>query len=321
MLLEILDSFRQSIEPYDEKWRKEHLWLDLAHVCQKWRCIIFSSISRLDIGITVGPAKPGHIKTILSSSLPIFLDYSSTYDWEDWEGLTGSALWRIRAILKHHPDRVREITFQASMAAFNKFFKMTKCVFPMLESLSLDFYGPDMSIPATFLKGNDLSLPHLRRLTVRCNDFITVFGFLSSATVLTVTDLTLKIDSPFGTTPETSLLACLQVMPCLLSLDLTIVGVIVSNTEFEDRPIDLDTDTVSEYSIPQAEDPVLLKFPEEIFIHSNLKYFCFTGDSRIIKKFIRWFRTPSLKQFKCHNIIPTPEEFKEYSYSTSHVLN
>lgn len=285
---------------------------------------MFESISRLDIGITVRPAKPGHIKNILShSSLPIFLDYSSTYDWEDWEGLTGSALWRIRAILNHHPDRVREITFQASMAAFNKFFKMTKCVFPMLESLSLDFYGQDTSIPASFLKGTDLSLPHLRRLTVRCDGFTTVFGFLTSATVLTVTDLTLKVDSPFGTTPETSLLACLQAMPCLLSLDLTIAGVFKfppGTIEFEDHPIDSNTPSESGYSIPPAEDPVIsLKYPEEIFSHSTLKFFFFTGDRRVVTEFIRWFRIPSLKKFKCYDVIPTPEELEEY-YTTRHFL-
>ncbi|KAI0267617.1 hypothetical protein BGY98DRAFT_1142321 [Russula aff. rugulosa BPL654] len=157
VLLEIFDSFRQSVDPYDQKWRKEHSWLNLAHVCGKWRAIMFASTTRLDLGITVGPEKPGHIKTILSGSLPIFLDYRcqdrGLYDLNELEEITGSALWRMRAVLKHHPDRVREITLEGEWPSFNKFFKMTNCAFPMLESLYLGFFFPKPNIPATFLGG------------------------------------------------------------------------------------------------------------------------------------------------------------------------
>jgi hypothetical protein len=114
------------------------------------------------------------------------------------------------------------------------------------------------------------------------------YPFLLSATALT--DLTLVIDTPFGPTPETSLLACLQVMPRLLSLDLTLLA----------RPI--DSDTPSESSTP--EDTVILEYPEEVVIHSKLKHFHFTGDSRILKDFTRWLRTPSLEYRKFHGIGP-----------------
>ena len=65
MLLEIFDSYRQITDQYDHQWRKKHVWFNLTHVCRKWRAIMFASSSRLDLGITVGPQKPGHIKTIL----------------------------------------------------------------------------------------------------------------------------------------------------------------------------------------------------------------------------------------------------------------
>jgi len=169
VLLEIIDSFRQSVDPYDQQWKKEHLWLNLAHVCRKWRAVMFASITRLDLGITVGPEKPGHIKTILSGPLPIFLDYRN-YDSED---LTGSALWCMRDALKHHPDRVREITFEGEWASFNKFFKMTKCTFPMWRA----FLCHEPDIPATFLRGPDLSYLRLRRLTVECVPFRSIRDF------------------------------------------------------------------------------------------------------------------------------------------------
>jgi len=154
VLLEIFDSFRQSVDPYDQKWKKEHLWLNLAHVCGKWRAIMFASVTRLDLGITVGPEKPGHIKTILSGPLPIFLDYRRcircTCHWEENAAcdagdvflptnITGSALWRMRAVLKYHPDRVRDITFEGEWAGFNKFFKMTNCAFPCWRAFPLPF--------------------------------------------------------------------------------------------------------------------------------------------------------------------------------------
>jgi hypothetical protein len=94
---------------------------------------MFASTSRfkLDLGITVGPQKPGPIKTILSSPFPIFIDYNCM----DGE-ITGSAFWRLRAALKR-PDRVRGITFEGTSAGFDKFFKVTNCPFPVLESLVL----------------------------------------------------------------------------------------------------------------------------------------------------------------------------------------
>ena len=244
---------------------------------------MFASTIRLDLGITVGPNKPGHIKSILSDSLPIFLDYPDTCGWQEFGGITSSALWRMRSVLKHHPGRVRGIAFGGELPSFKKFYKMTSCAFPMLESLSLHFYHNDPDIPATFLRAPDLPyLHHLRRLSVTCVPFNAIFDFLSSATALT--DLTLLIESPFGLTPETSLIACLQAMPCLVSLDLTLLG----------RPVDSDSYALSESSAP--EDTVIYQSPEEVFTHPKLKYLRFTGDDRAILAFTRWLRVPGSSQ-------------------------
>jgi len=58
VLLEIFDSYREDIDPYDQ-WRKQHVWIYLTHVCRRWRAVIFASSSRLDLGITIGPKKTG----------------------------------------------------------------------------------------------------------------------------------------------------------------------------------------------------------------------------------------------------------------------
>ncbi|KAF8475211.1 hypothetical protein DFH94DRAFT_116376 [Russula ochroleuca] len=176
---------------------------------------MFASSSRLDLSITVGPEKPRHIKTILSGPLPILIDYTRMYG-----DIAGSALWRLRAALKHH-DRVREIAFEGSRANFNQILKMTQCAFPVLEGLIIcfgdNYYEP--KLPDTFLRGPDLSDLHLRRIALQDVSLASISGFLLSATA--VTDLYLKIDTPFGPSPEASLLTCLQGMPCLRRLDLS----------------------------------------------------------------------------------------------------
>jgi hypothetical protein len=215
VLLEIFDFYRQSIDLYDYQWRENHMWFNLAHVNRQWRAVMFASSSRLDLNFTVGPIKPDCIETILSGPLPFFIDYKNMHG-----EITESALWRMRAALRHH-DRVRKIAFEGSNANFDEFFKETKCTFPMLDSLVLCFgHRPSPArkkLPDAFL-GPNLKYPLLRRLRLENVSLASIFGFLRSATGLT--DLFLRIDNPFGSSPETSLLACLKDMPCLRSLEL-----------------------------------------------------------------------------------------------------
>ena len=135
LLLEIFDSYRQAIDHYDQEWSREYVWFNLAHVCRKWCAVMFASVSRLDLGISVGPEKPVQINTILSCPWPIFIDYMLMY-----RDITGIALLRMRAVLMHHHDHVRKISFGGTRASFDEFFNVANRAFPFLESLSLDFY-------------------------------------------------------------------------------------------------------------------------------------------------------------------------------------
>ena len=214
VLLDIFDFYRQGVDSYDQ-WREKYVWLDLAHACRRWRAVIFASSLRLDLGITVGPTKPDGIETILSGPLPILIDYKGMY-----EETTSNALWRMRAALKHH-DRVRGIFFEGTSAWLNEFFRATNHSFPILERLTLGLtYGDELKLPDTFLGGQDLSDLHLRHLKLKRFSLRSIIRFLSSTS--TLTGLHLEVDTAFGISPETSLLACLQGMPCLSSLDLTI---------------------------------------------------------------------------------------------------
>jgi hypothetical protein len=188
---------------------------------------VFASYSHLDINLVVGPEKPGQLKATLSGHfLPILIDYSSrTNGPPTRREITGSALWHMRAALRHR-DRVREISFGGWDVDFiETFISATNYPFPALESLVLSFPdGQEPDIPATFLRGSDQSDLPLRRLKLYGSSLASISGLLLSATALT--DLTLDIPSDLEVrnllpSPESVLLACLQGMQCLRSLDLT----------------------------------------------------------------------------------------------------
>jgi hypothetical protein len=203
----------------------------------------------------VGPEKPAHIKTTLSGyfKLPILIDYYLRSN-KPPRAITGSALRRVRAALRHR-DRVREISFGGWVVDFlGKSISAANFPFPALESLVLRFPdGREPHIPATFLRGPDQSDLPLRRLKLYGGSLPSVSELLLSATALTCSgsqvisilnctqivqfrrasssdcdDLTLNV--PFNaanfnplhnSSQESILLACLQGMQCLCSLDLT----------------------------------------------------------------------------------------------------
>jgi hypothetical protein len=91
----------------------------------------------------------------------------------------------------------------------------------VLESLLLHFeYNYKTKLPDTFLRGPDLPDLHLRRLELKRVSLDSISEFLLSAT--TVADLSLVIDTAFGPSAEASLLTCLQGLPCLRRLNLSI---------------------------------------------------------------------------------------------------
>jgi hypothetical protein len=227
VLLEIIDSYRQNLkifhryrlknDQYGDQWRKKYAWFNLAHVCRRWRSVVFASSSRLDLNIVVGPEKPSHIKTILSGHLPILIDYLCL----DLPDNTDSALWCMRAALRHR-DRVREISLRGWDVIFGKIIRATNYYFPALESLVLRFpYSNKPDIPATFLRGPDrFDLP-LRRLRLDGAHLASVSELLLSATALTDLTLTFANTAVFDSPQGSFLLGCLQGMQSLRSLHLT----------------------------------------------------------------------------------------------------
>ena len=262
VLLVIFDFYRQGVDSYDHQWREKYVWLNLSHVSRRWRAVVFASPLRLDLGITVGPIKPVHIETILSSPLPILIDYKCMY-----QEMTSSALWRMRAALEQR-DRVRGISFEGSIDWFDQFFKATNCHFPILESLVVRCpYYKELELPDTFLGGPDLSNLHLRRLKLERVSLSSVSRLLLFTSSLT--DLSLQFDMALGTSTETPLVACLQGMTCLSRLEL---------------------------SVPH-ESTSLCSTPQDIVSLTKLTYFHYAGYSVFLDAIVAGISAPSLQDF------------------------
>ena len=233
VLLDIFDSYRQSItDQYDNYWRKKYAWFNLAHVCRRWRAVTFTSSSRLDLNVIVRPVKPGAIKTIPSGHLPILIDYTELPVRAI--SINETSVWRLRASLTHHRDRVREISFGGSGSEcypiFTKFIQAASHHFPALESLVFCFehVRKPLEFPATFLRGPDQSdLPFRRLGWYGSYSTFSISGFLPSATALT--DLTLNFATSnlgqFDPSERSSFFARLQGMQRLRKLDLTMPSV------------------------------------------------------------------------------------------------
>jgi hypothetical protein len=204
------------------------------------------------------------MKTILSprlSPLSIVIDYSTI-------PLTSKGAGRLRSGLRRH-NRVCEITFAGFKDGFAEFFKDTKCHFPILERLQLYSVGSGtLDLPAKFLGG---STPHLKCLkVVHCVAFSSIAQILSSATALI--ELTLGTDTPFGPSPEESLPAYLQAMPCLRRLHLKIKRWPTGGVKLA-QPTN----------------------PEGVVPLTNLKYFQYNGPSVALNALLGWLTAPSLQ--------------------------
>ena len=274
VLLEIFDIFREGDRGFfPDPQCTNFLCFILTHVCRRWRAIIFASPSRLDLRITVGPERPRHLRTILSGPLPIFINYDFDADFEHLD-MTKSSLWRLRSALKKS-DRVRMISFCGPRPWFDELFSATNCTFPELESVVLHSrYSQDLKIPETFLGGPDLSNLHLQRLELCHFSFKSISRLLLSTS--TLTDLELKIGDAFGiTSPETSLLACLQGMPFLCRLNLLVTSSI---------PL--------EYLSPPLASHSTLK--DSIVPLKKLTWFRYAGHSGLLEAIVPGLSAPAL---------------------------
>ena len=153
VLLEIFDLDRLSST--GRSWEHPWQWNRLIHVCQRWRCLIFSSPRRLDLRLFCSNGTPVKETLRFWPELPIVMRYggvpkSKPPSPEEEENLV-TAL--------RQPDRIYEIWLTITASLWDQLAAEMQRTMPSLETLKLMAQDmPELLLPDDFLGG---SAPHL----------------------------------------------------------------------------------------------------------------------------------------------------------------
>ena len=158
------------------------MWRGLAHVCRRWRCLIFDSSfeSLLDISLHLTHNSPPIDNLSYLPPLPLVIDYSGT------RTLTQKDEDNIHLGLQRHGS-VRRVVFRAPSSSLNMWLEPMNKAFPKLGDLSLSSTTAEDTrsvLPET------LQAPNLHRLSLNGVGLPKGFTLLSSAIALSTLSLT-----------------------------------------------------------------------------------------------------------------------------------
>jgi hypothetical protein len=205
VLLDIFD-FCSYQDPYDSKQKTES-WQSLAHVCQRWRSLVFGSPRRLNLHLVCTSRTPVKDTLGVWPALPLLI-------WDD-EGRT-KGLNNIVAALEQS-DRVNEIRLgRVSSLYLSKVSAAMQEPFPTLTYLDLWSYEEtSLVLPNSFLGG---SASRLQVLWLNRIPFPGLPNLLLSTTRLV--DLHLREIPHSGYFSPKTMLTALSVLTSLRSLRL-----------------------------------------------------------------------------------------------------
>ncbi|KAH9030396.1 hypothetical protein EDB84DRAFT_1494630 [Lactarius hengduanensis] len=141
----------------DQGWNLERWWYKPIHVCQKWRHLILSSPSRLDLHLVCTYGIPVEAMLSHSPPLPIIIFYPET------TGKTSAADEESALFALQQRERVRRIQVTATTTILCNLFKAMDNEFPMLERLALH---SSTESRAGLMLPEKLQAPLLRHLTL-----------------------------------------------------------------------------------------------------------------------------------------------------------
>ena len=150
-------------------------WHNLAHVCRRWRTIIFASQHRLDLRLLCTPKTSVKSTLDLWPAFPIAVQYHSGSLFPDDRD-------KLTAVLQQ-PNRLCEINVDLCYPLSGTEFQLLQGTFPLLESFILCSWQSESPVlPNTFLSGcaprlNCLHLfgiafPALPQLLSSANDLV-----------------------------------------------------------------------------------------------------------------------------------------------------
>ncbi|KAI0300013.1 hypothetical protein B0F90DRAFT_570808 [Multifurca ochricompacta] len=206
VLLSIFDSYRLDDE---ENWNLQLRWSKLAHVCRRWRYLIYASPSYLNLQLLCTNGTPVADMLAHSPPLPLIINYqitSADMAIEDEGGILLALQQR---------ERVRRVELRAPSPSLHKLLTAMGEHFPSLEHLSLlstTEGDSSLVLPGTFLA------PSLHRLILLGVSLSTGLLLLTSTTTLVT--LTLTDIRTFAYFPPQHLVAQLQFIPLLEELSI-----------------------------------------------------------------------------------------------------
>ena len=194
VLLEIFDFYMNEYEDMDERFyhsmkQVEEKWITLAHVCRRWRSVVFQSSHRLNLRLNCTPSTPARDTLDIWPPLPLIIYGSDHFFDDELVDYTFDDFDNIIAALKHNNHVCRidlgsiassQLEYVADSAAMYK-------PFPELTDLDLTTWDDDGPVlPDSFLGG---TAPRLRYLRLSHVPFPGLPKLLLSATHLVNLDL------------------------------------------------------------------------------------------------------------------------------------
>ena len=202
----LLETFDFCKEHHDHRMLVWEEWQILAHVCQRWRRIIFASPNRLGLQILCTDRTPVSKNLYIWPAFPIVIDYRGDDHSSKGQDIVTTARW--------DPDRVIDIRLDVMGSQLRKIFPMLREQFPVLSNLKIiskDTNAP--ALPAEFL---GRSAPRLQSLYLRRISFPTLPTLLLSTNDLSRLHLH-KIPTTSYISPE-AMVTCLVALPRLHQL-------------------------------------------------------------------------------------------------------
>ncbi|KAI9444371.1 hypothetical protein BJY52DRAFT_1228930 [Lactarius psammicola] len=158
VLLNIFDWYRlYNTTDEDQAWNQERWWYKPIHVCRKWRHLILTSPTRLDLHLVCTYGIPVEAMLSHSPPLPLIIYYPKI------TGKTPAADEESALFALQQRERVRRIHVVAPTTNLRNLFKAMDNELPMLERLSL--HSSTESRTGLVLPGK-LQAPLLRHLTL-----------------------------------------------------------------------------------------------------------------------------------------------------------
>ena len=236
-----------------QPWVGERWWYKLAHVCQRWRNLIFGSAAYLGLSLVCTKGTPVAEMLAHSPSLPLVIDHFEGYCGITAEDEKGTIL-----ALKQR-DRVRRVRLDMPVSDVQKFIVTIEEEYPILEYLIV---WNRMEERTVLIFPETLQAPHLCHLALVGFDLPIGSRLLTSPVGLVT--LCLVMNDPSTYLHPNTLLQWLSVMPKLETLVISFLYPPSSNDKGQLRHTPVMT-------------PVTLP---------NLHYFMFRGDTMYLEALV-----------------------------------